>query len=253
MRDAATGGAPLGRAVVCCWFPTDIDPEAICAAAMPRAPAVAREARVRLVPEDANAWRAGLDEQAPFTLGRFTVVSRASALAEHAPALYLQPGLAFGGGRHPTTIACVAALEATAAPERALDVGTGTGVLALVTAHRGAKRVVATDIDPLARSTARAHARDNGLASRITVQAELPPCAPGFGLVIANLYLGPLRALLPALVARVARGGRLIVSGFTAEVAPEIAAQVGALGLRAAAAHASGRWRALSFRRLEDR
>lgn len=241
--------------MVCCWFPIDVDREALCAAAMPLDPTLAAAAQVRLVPEDPTAWQAALADQPPFALGGFTVVATPDERAGFAPgaALCLRPGLAFGGGQHPTTAACVAALEARPMPRRVLDVGTGTGVLALVAAQRGAERVVGTDIDPLARAAARAHAALNGLVDRVTVQTELPPPAPGFGLVVANLYLGPLLALLPALADRVAPAGGLIVSGFTAVRAAEVEGRAAALGLRPVATHAVGRWRALSFEREEDR
>ena len=144
-------------------------------------------------------------------------------------ALPLEASLGFGDGLHPTTALCVEAMERLAIPTSVLDVGTGTGVLAIVAARLGAERVVATDVDPLAREAAR------GNLVRCGVSAKLRADLPGgrFGLVVSNLYFEPLLGLLPELTAR---AGTLVVSGFGLGSSPTVAARIRELGLSPARA-----------------
>lgn len=120
----------------------------------------------------------------------------------------IERAVGFGDGAHPTTLLCMQALQKTKLSS-VLDVGTGTGILAIAAAKLGASRVVATDIDPLARAAARKAIRANDVDVR--VQAALP--GGQFDLVIANLYRDVLIELAPALLARASR--ELIISGFT--------------------------------------
>jgi ribosomal protein L11 methylase PrmA len=141
----------------------------------------------------------------PRRVGRFTIVDIDNP-SRAALAIRVDGALGFGDGVHPTTILCLGALRRA---KSVLDVGTGTGILAIAAKKLGAEHVVATDIDPLARDAARRAMRANQV--RVRVQQRLPRAT--FELVIANLYLEPLVALAEAIAARVER--RLIVSGFT--------------------------------------
>lgn len=215
--DADTG-APPDRAIVQSWHPPEADPDALAAAARALLAPLA-DARVTLTRE-ATDWRAALDD-APLAVAGFAI---GPAVEPGPRALRLDPASAFGGD-HPTTALCLEALAdlcAARPPARALDVGTGTGILALALARLGAAHVVATDIDPLARAAAARHAADNGLAARITVQSDLP--AGRHDLIVANLYLGPLLALAPALIERLAPGGHLILSGVAPRHRPALEA-----------------------------
>ena len=120
----------------------------------------------------------------------------------------IEGAVGFGDGAHPTTRLCLEALQRENLAS-VLDVGTGTGILAIAAAKRGASRVVATDIDPLARAAARAAVTANGV--NVRVQTSLP--RGRFDLVIANLYRDVVVELAPQLIERTSRV--LIVSGFT--------------------------------------
>jgi ribosomal protein L11 methyltransferase len=134
----------------------------------------------------------------------------------------IHPGMAFGTGQHATTVGCLEALEGLAVPPpaRALDVGTGTGVLAIALAKLGVKSVVGIDLDPQAISAARGNVRRNAVGGRVRLTcAPLERAVPvprnggGYPLVVANLYVDALVELAPAVAARVAAGGHLVTSG----------------------------------------
>jgi ribosomal protein L11 methyltransferase len=132
----------------------------------------------------------------------------------------LDPGVAFGTGTHPTTRLCLAWLDQHLRPGvRVLDYGCGSGILAIAAARLGAAEVWGTDIDPQALESARANSRANGLApeaARYTDPDSLPPPAAAAGrydLVLANILANPLKLLAPALLARVAPGGTLVLAG----------------------------------------
>ena len=105
----------------------------------------------------------------------------------------MDPGMAFGTGHHPTTHMCLLELERLVAPgARVLDVGTGSGILAIAAAKLGAESVLALDIDPIAIKAARSNVRANGLQSAIKVSRralDAHRSARGsFDLVVANIY-----------------------------------------------------------------
>jgi ribosomal protein L11 methyltransferase len=228
VQDADTG-APAGRVRILAWLaPTD----AVAAAVRRLADELGSDACVDWQDVPA-AWEAG---DAAGALGS----SRFSVAAPGAPGghdtLVLDPSLAFGDGRHPTTVLCVEALERHVhRGASVLDVGTGSGILAIVAARLGAHPVVACDVDPLAVFAARAHVAAN--AVQVDVRDTLPDGR--FALVICNLYEAPLIGLLPTLAARVAPGGRLLVSGFVAEAVDRI---VVAAGMRAEAPRVREGW-----------
>lgn len=163
----------------------------------------------------------------------------------------LDPGMAFGTGLHPTTRGCLELLqELTPMPERALDVGCGSGILALAMARAGLA-VTATDNDPQAVATARANAAANGLGDLVTVHEEagvsgaaVAASAP-YGLISANILAEPLIALAPGLAARLALGGRLVLSGLLAPQEPEVTAAYRAVGLSRRDAIRLGDWSTL--------
>jgi ribosomal protein L11 methyltransferase len=135
----------------------------------------------------------------------------------------LEPGRAFGTGLHETTSLVAQVLaDAKLAGATVLDVGCGSGILALVALRLGAARAVAVDVDPDAVAVTRENAARNGLQDRIA--ADVTPVdqvSGAFPVVLANIESGTLVDLAPALLARVAPGGRLVLSGILApDVAP---------------------------------
>ena len=143
--------------------------------------------------------------------------------------LVIPPGNAFGTGDHFTTRACLEAIDREARPGlRVLDVGCGSGVLALAAAKLGA-RAEGVDIDPAAVATARENAAANGLEVAFSA-APLGRLAGPYALVVANLFAEVLRALAPELIRLT--GARLVLAGvLTARAHLVIGALEGALAL----------------------
>lgn len=185
---------------------------------------------VPVEPRDWNAaWKAGI---APVTVGAVTIVPPWLPAPAGAPVvLVVEPAQAFGTGHHETTTGCLAALQELALHRaRVLDVGTGTGVLALAAARLGATAVVAVDTDPLAVATARGNAAANGVT--LDVRLGSADAADGtFDVVLANLDTATLVGVAADLAARLAPRGTLVASGVGRERAADGRAALEALGL----------------------
>ncbi|MDP9130148.1 MAG: 50S ribosomal protein L11 methyltransferase [Candidatus Binatota bacterium] len=131
----------------------------------------------------------------------------------------IEPGMAFGTGAHATTRGCLEFIEQVAAllpPVKftALDVGTGSGILAIALAKLGAKRVWALDNDPVALGVARENLHINGTADKVELsETSLSRFKRKFPVVVGNLTAETIVALASALAPRVATGGYLILSG----------------------------------------
>jgi ribosomal protein L11 methyltransferase len=133
-------------------------------------------------------------------------------------------------------------------PEAVLDVGTGTGVLARIARARGARLVVATDIDPVALARARAHADLDGHTVEIRFSSEAPDhWGARFDLVVANILEAPLQALAPALCRALLPGGLLLLSGFTRLQIPALRMLYERVGLRFEGHSSLEEWAALTF------
>ncbi len=135
--------------------------------------------------------------------------------------IVLEPGRAFGTGLHETTQLVAEALSDHADSLRGsalLDVGCGSGILSLVALALGAATARAVDVDPDAVLVTRENAGRNALSSRVHAdETKVAAIADRYMTVVANIEAAPLVALSAALVARVAAGGRLILSGVLAE------------------------------------
>jgi ribosomal protein L11 methyltransferase len=134
-----------------------------------------------------------------------------------ATVIVIEPSMGFGTGHHPTTRLCLRLLsDIEMSRRRVLDIGTGSGVLAMAAALSGAAEVTGLDIDQDAIDSARTSAALNRLPPVIRFETgdfrATPP--PAADLVVANLTGGMLRTTAPALMALVSAGGTLVVSGF---------------------------------------
>ena len=133
---------------------------------------------------------------------------------------------AFGSGEHETTVSCLEVLEGLPGlgGARMLDLGSGTGILALAALRLGASQAVCVDVDPGAVATARRNAELNGLSDRVShVAGELTQVQEsGFDLVVANLYADLLITLAPELLRRVRPGGMLLLGGILWEHAFQV-------------------------------
>ncbi len=165
--------------------------------------------------------------------------------------LALDPGMAFGTGLHPTTRLCLAALEDVAdrgvlAGGRVLDVGCGSGILAIAAARLGAASVLGVDTDPIAIEATTANAARNRLARRIAATpGSLPSGEPPFDLVLANLIASVLIALAPLLAAELRPGGTLLASGIYVDREGDVREAFLAVGLTVRARTDEGDWVAI--------
>ena len=149
--------------------------------------------------------------------------------------LVLDPGLAFGTGGHETTNLCLEALdEIVAGGERVLDIGTGSGILAIAALKLGAAVAEGVDIDPVAVRTAGENAALNGVQDKLTVLVgDLSDKASGqYDLVLANIVANAIISLSPAVPALMKDGGRFIASGIIDTRKDEVIAALQAAGLR---------------------
>jgi ribosomal protein L11 methyltransferase len=165
----------------------------------------------------------------------------------------LDPGMAFGTGQHPTTLMCLRALEELLRPQMdVLDLGTGSGILALAAAKLGAASVLARDIDPQAAAVARENVRLNALEAVVRVEEggldDAP--RPAFDLAMANISAAVIVEMAPALADVLRPGGALIVAGFSAESAERVSRALTGTGLVVERALADSDWRAFIARRL---
>jgi ribosomal protein L11 methyltransferase len=132
--------------------------------------------------------------------------------------LYLDPGMAFGTGTHPTTSLCLRKLEQVVKPgHRVLDVGTGSGILAIGSARLGAEQVVAIDIDPVAVKVAKENAERNGVRLDIRTGTIDQVEAEEYDVVIANIIASIIIDILPDVATRMKKGGKFLASGIIAE------------------------------------
>jgi ribosomal protein L11 methyltransferase len=184
---------------------------------------------VRIEPLADQVWeRTWLDHFHPMRFGRRLWVvpgGQTRDLNAGDVAVELDPGLAFGTGTHPTTALCLEWLDGLdLAGRRVIDVGCGSGILAIAALKLGATHAVAIDHDPQALLATRENAARNGVAERLAVLGTDAPGPAPADVVVANILAGTLIALAPRIAAMVARGGRLALSGILADQAEGVLA-----------------------------
>ena len=180
-----------------------------------------------------------LEGLAPVRAGRFLVHgSHGRNLPPGGLAIEIAAGTAFGTGHHATTRGCLLAADRwlkRRRPRRILDLGSGTGVLAIAAAKVARAPALAVDIDPEAVRVTRANARLNKAADLVKAALALPAfgvATQRHDLIFANILAGPLVRLAPDLAPRLARGGGLILSGLTIDQERQVAAAYRCRGLR---------------------
>lgn len=196
----------------------------------------------------------------PVRAGRFFVYGAhdAGQVPRGAIAMRIEAGLAFGTGHHETTALCLAALSNLAKRrrfKRVLDLGCGTGLLAIGAAKLWRKRVVASDIDPVAVEVTLDNARANGaapLVRAVTADGLTHPAirdrAP-YDLIVANILASPLTMLAPSIVRSLAKGGMLVLSGLLTNQENLVVSFYTPHGLILRARHRDGPWSALVLER----
>ncbi len=222
------------------------------------------ELETRVVDEEdwAHAWKAHIPV---LRVGRRIVIRptwRRHRARRGDVVIALDPGMAFGTGLHPSTRLCLMVMERWAddgrlgrlgggdadlwpAPARFLDVGCGSGILAIAAGLLGDGEVVALDTDPIAIEATRANAMRNGL-DRIRARIGSVPSVDGqFDLVVANLVASILIDLAAALHAELRPEGRLLASGIFVAREPEVEAAFGSVGLEVLGRTVEGEWLAL--------
>lgn len=190
-----------------------------------------------------NGWRKYYH---PMEIGqRLAVVPSWQQYDTDRVKLVLDPGLAFGTGGHETTSLCLEALdERIRGGERVLDIGTGSGILAIAALKLGAASAEGVDIDPVAVRTAGENAALNGVADRLTVLVgDLSDKASGrYDVITANIVAAAIISLCPAVPGLLADGGVFIASGIIDTRKDEVLAALQAAGLRVLAVREKRGW-----------
>ena len=201
-------------------------------------------------------------ELAPVVAGRFFVHGShdSDRVPEESHPLLIEAAMAFGTGHHGTTLGCLLAFDHLLTdglqPAAVLDLGCGTAVLAMAAARvlNGAS-IVASDIDPIAIEVAATNIAANNLQGRVTPivaagldASDITEAAP-FDLIFANILMGPLLELAPAMSGTVAPNGHVILSGILNEQADSVLARYLANEFALEARDIHGDWTTLTLRR----
>ncbi|MDH4229561.1 MAG: 50S ribosomal protein L11 methyltransferase [Nitrospirota bacterium] len=207
----------------------------------------------------ATAWRAHF---VSFPVGKRLMVlpewEPLSTAADRLP-IRIRPGLGFGTGGHATTATCLEVLENHLAtlphPDRAtiLDVGTGSGILAIAAARLGCRKVTAFDNDPDAVQNARENAELNDVSETVRLFVGTTDAVQGqYDVVLANLLAHVIVELMPDLLRLTASGGRIILSGILNEQGDRVEAALAAHGLHVVEYLSRGMWLTILSRRESD-
>lgn len=213
--------------------------------------AAAPEARLTSRTVRDAEWRdAWMAHARPVTIGRLAVVPAwwRRSIAPDRVVVRLDPGMAFGSGEHQTTQLCLAAIEQhLRAGSTVIDVGTGSGILAIAAAKLGADRVLAIDNDPVAVKIARANVKANGVGGRIAVRlaSDLGRTRLRADLIVANLTAQGLPNILGGAARRLSPGGWFVGSGFSAVGVRGVVREISRVGLRVVRVTSLRGWRAV--------
>jgi ribosomal protein L11 methyltransferase len=197
-------------------------------------------------------WTAGWKDSIPVLhIGRRVVIKpswREYVMSDDEVVLELDPGLAFGSGLHPTTQLCIEALDDLLHPGmHVLDIGTGTGILALVAAKLGADHVLALDTDDDAVTAALRNIRHNNAQTAIRLKrGSLAGVEGEYDMILANILAPVIISMVEAgLAKRLRPEGLLVVSGILAEQVDEVKTAMHRHGLRVVESRQKEDWAAL--------
>lgn len=199
----------------------------------------------------------GWQEGEPIRIGRrFRIASVGANFQPDDKTILLTASSVFGSGLHPSTRLVALAMDELAerglCAKRVLDVGTGSGLLAMIAARLGGE-VLGIDVAPEAIAAARRNAAANGLEAALRIEATpLAEVTGRFDLILANLTASVQLRLAGALRPRLAPDGELIVSGLLGRQQEEMASFWKKKGLETIGRYAEGKWRALRLRRVES-
>jgi len=164
----------------------------------------------------------------------------------------LDPGQAFGTGLHPSTRLCLLEIERLVRrPDRVMDVGTGSGILAIVAAKLGAGEVLAIDNDPVAVTAAQENVSRNHVCRVRVAQATVGtlPDPPVWNLIVVNILAEVIASMMPELARRLAVGGHLILSGIIEEHESIVQTALEGVGLHLVRQNPLHDWVALTARK----
>lgn len=253
---------PEGKTWIIAGFDTD-DPEALKADVLAQLTHWSPKVH-SLVPRDDTDWAHKWKEFfKPLKVGNKLWVSPSWETApsdKNAVVITLDPEMAFGTGQHPTTRLCLKAVEryaesmgAAFADKKVLDVGTGSGILAIGAALLGNKHLVGFDNDEVSVDTAKVNAERNRCGHIDFFVGEMPAATNDlkkkgpFDLVLANILADPLIEIAPMLCELTKRGGTLVLSGLMVDQAERVAAAYTAQNKTLALREDEGEWSALVF------
>jgi ribosomal protein L11 methyltransferase len=205
-----------------------------------------------LIPErDWNeSWKKGFQ---PLNVGdRFTLLPPWEKPVPGRINLIIDPGMAFGTGHHETTRSCLVLMEKyadTGPRERFLDVGTGTGLLAIAAAKLGFRHIAAVDNDPLAVDATRTNSAHNHVYNLDLREGLIEDLNDTYDFIVANILSGVLVQIAPALASHLNQGGIAVLSGILNGQENEVIEATTRSGLKLIEQHPDGKWMSLVVRR----
>jgi ribosomal protein L11 methyltransferase len=203
-----------------------------------------------LIPEqDWNeSWKKGFT---PLDVGeRFTILPPWEKRREGRINLIIDPGMAFGTGHHETTRSCLVLMEkyaGTCAKERFLDLGAGTGLLAIAASKLGYRRIVAVDTDPLAIEAIRMNVELNLVTNVDIREGSVIEVSVTFDCIAANIISGVLIQLAPALASHLKPRGIAVLSGILTGQEKEVIEAITQAGLKLLEQYRDGKWVSLAI------